>query len=653
MCSRAGNSRSWPAHLAVTLLFATSAVAATWPLALHLGTHLPGRGPGDNLTFVWNFWWMRHTLAASGDFFHTTYLFYPFGADLTLHTHSALAAVLGATLLSTASIVTAQNVVILASYALNGFASYLLAWTTTRHRRASVLAGLYFQASPYFSGHLLGHFNLIGAWGLPLFALMLLRALERQSVVLAAASGVILGLVAYTDYYYVIYVLVIAACLCGGRWVEVSRANGGPHPPRRYNAVFGSALGLIPIGIVLIWTSGGGVWSVGSVRLSMTTGRNLQTAGWIVLLTWLWVRWRPGIHVSLAPLAHVRRDARLIGVLALVAGLGVGPLAWRGLQLWIHGDYVSQQYFWSTAPPGVDLASLLVGNPFHPIWGHAVERLYAKYRMLPIESTAWFGVAPVVWLAWTRASWLRARAARRWLTVGSVFFLWALGPRLTAFGFNTGLLLPATLVRFVPIVANARIPGRAIVVVYMAASVLLAMALAATRGADRRWVHWAIGAVTLLDFAASPFPLFALDQPRLYLELASLPEGAVIDAPFGVRDGFGELGSLDHRMLYYQSIHGKPLVGGFAARVPESLKRRYLSAPGLGTLLRLSAGAPAAEMVVTREDAAATAFLRARDIRYIVLNTNTATADLKAYVRSCLRTTLLATEHERELYVIR
>ena len=53
--------------------------AWTWPLALHLHDAIPG-DPGDNYSFVWNLWWMRHVLATPGlAYFHTTYLFYPFG----------------------------------------------------------------------------------------------------------------------------------------------------------------------------------------------------------------------------------------------------------------------------------------------------------------------------------------------------------------------------------------------------------------------------------------------------------------------------------------------------------------------------------------------------------------------------------------------
>src|ERR1700704_472299 len=86
-------------HMAAAVGFVALAVAWTFPLSFHLSTHLPGGAVGDNAVFLWNFWWMRTALGSGADFFYTTYLFAPAGVDLTLHTHTALAAFAGATAL--------------------------------------------------------------------------------------------------------------------------------------------------------------------------------------------------------------------------------------------------------------------------------------------------------------------------------------------------------------------------------------------------------------------------------------------------------------------------------------------------------------------------------------------------------------------------
>src|SRR3954463_16080934 len=109
-------------------LFGALAVAWTWPLAAHLGGAVPG-DPGDNYSFLWNLWWMRHVLATPGlAFFHTGYLFAPFGTTIADHPHTALPALPAATILEPASIVTAQNLLLLIYIFANMAAMYALVW---------------------------------------------------------------------------------------------------------------------------------------------------------------------------------------------------------------------------------------------------------------------------------------------------------------------------------------------------------------------------------------------------------------------------------------------------------------------------------------------------------------------------------------------
>ena len=218
-------------HGLAALAFAGLALLLTWPLATAAGAAIPGDGYGDNVTFLWNFWWMRHALASATDAaFSSTYLFYPAGIDLTLHTHTALGAWLGATAGRTLSAATALDVYIWLCVGLNGFCTYLLAWRLTRNRAAALVAGLFFAASPYFTGRLRGHVNLLGAWCLPAFWLCFTRALDERSPRAAIAAGLVLAAAPYIDYYYTVYLFVLAGCLLAVRgWrMEITLAS----PPR-------------------------------------------------------------------------------------------------------------------------------------------------------------------------------------------------------------------------------------------------------------------------------------------------------------------------------------------------------------------------------------------------------------------------------------
>jgi hypothetical protein len=94
------------------------------------------------------------------------------------------------------------------------------------------------------------------------------------------------------------------------------------------------------------------------------------------------------------------------------------------------------------------------------------------------------------------------------------------------------------------------------------------------------------------------------------------------------------------------------MVGGFVARLPATLVPRLLQSPFLSVLLRLSAGEVVEPELIDESRATASAFLARSGIRYIVVNTTTASTDLQQYVVS-LPVTELETSGERRLYVVR
>src|SRR5258707_6395095 len=105
----------------VIALLTLAAITGLWllPVLSRFSTAIPGAGAGDNVTFVWNLWWMRYVLHHPGaSFFSTSFLFYPFGADLTLHTHTALPAFVAA-VAGPSSLVASQNVLIVLHLYLN------------------------------------------------------------------------------------------------------------------------------------------------------------------------------------------------------------------------------------------------------------------------------------------------------------------------------------------------------------------------------------------------------------------------------------------------------------------------------------------------------------------------------------------------------
>ena len=156
---------------------------------------------------------------------------------------------------------------------------------------------------------------------------------------------------------------------------------------------------------------------------------------------------------------------------------------------------------------------------------------------------------------------------------------------------------------------------------------------------------WSL-ALVLVDLWPRPRQVTALETPEPYRVLRSLPSGAVLEVPFGMRDGFGELGRLDHRVLFYQTIHEKPLMGGFIARMSPRVRAAHVDDPVLGPLLRLSAG-EALESDPPRDSSDSLACA----CRYVVMHVEASTA-VRQFVESEFRLREVASDPFQTLYAV-
>jgi hypothetical protein len=640
-------------HLAAAGGFVILAVIWTLPLSLHLSTHLPGAALGDNAVFLWNFWWMRTALASNVDFFHTAYLFAPAGTDLTLHTHTALPAFFGATVLGSVPLIMALNITTLASLALNGICTYALALSVTHDRAGALVAGIIFGCSPFIAAHLMGHFNLTTAWTIPLFALACINGVRSGSPRWATVAGVTLAAMAYTDYYYVVYAAAFAVCVF--LW-ETRTWTFARHPTARWPLIAVGALIVIDMGaIAAIPVSGGFSWSIGSTTISAHDLFNpIQSLGVLVVVA-IWALFRPSVR-AVANHAAVHRGRVAAAMTIATFVLFAAPILWKFGRLFPNGDYVTQQYYWRSAPAGVDAATLVLGNPFHGLWGAPVRDVYARLGIDAVESGAWLGgVAAILAIYAIRRRRPADRAVAFWTVVAGTFFIWSLGSHLHIAGWNSGLLTPAALLQFVPLVSNARMPGRAMVMVYLALAMLSALAIATYHGRHRTPATGALVVfLAVAELCAAPLSIVRVDCPSIYFTLRDRPErGALVELPLGFGDGLESVTPVDNRlMLACQTVHGHPLVGGFVARLSPRVVASYRSDPLLAGWMRLS-GARGFEDIPLPDAEAAADRLRADDIRFIVVNRTTASSTLQQYVEHQLAVTKIAERDDRVLYVTR
>jgi hypothetical protein len=362
--------RSALLHGPAIFLYAALAVVWTWPLALYLRDHVPGL-PGDNFSFLWNLWWMRKAVGSADlEFFRSTYLFSPYGVDLVNHPHTALQGYLSATLLSTWSVIEAENFYILVSVFLNALGAYALAFDVLRDRRAAVLAGVAFGGSPYIAAHLLGHFDLLTAWVLPVFALFFRRALDGGRIAPALASGVCVAVAAYSAYYHVVYLALFAIAYTLASW---SAVRVWREPRAQHQLLFTARLIVVALLaldaflILTIVTTGGFTFGLGGMQVSARSVQNPMLLAWLSGAAWLLTRWRLRARIQRLPSDVLWRGIQTLTVTAAVFAVLCLPLIAHAFSLISSGRYVSQAYFWRSAPRGIDVLAPLMGNPFHPL----------------------------------------------------------------------------------------------------------------------------------------------------------------------------------------------------------------------------------------------------------------------------------------------
>jgi hypothetical protein len=398
--------------------------------------------------------------------------------------------------------------------------------------------------------------------------------------------------------------------------------------------LFYLAIGLCGIAAAIAVT-GGAVFRFGGQAISLRAPENAITAAWFSAVGgFMALLVGRGLRVRMIR-ARSRNVAAALATAALLGFVAVAPLLSRLARLRTTGDYVSPTFGWKSSPGGVDVATLLL-NPF----GLVLGTLHATFpsRVNIIEGTCTLGIALLIILfsGWsfitTTRMWSEARA---WRAVALGFGLWALGPYLLVAGHRTPLMLPALVFQHIPVLDNARMPGRAIVVVYLALSVLMAATLAAVSvKSTRRSVFVTLTVIAMAELLPFPVPAWAPDVPRPVVVLSHAPGGAVVDLPLGLRDGFGEIGRLDPRSPWYQTIHGHPMAGGFVARLSPAIRRTYEMSPALSLLLKLSsvnAGA-GVELVQDIPRAAFLSELRTQGFRYVLLHHDSAAPRLTAFI---------------------
>jgi hypothetical protein len=610
----------WRPHASALIAYVVLALVFSWPLPLHLTTHVTGPPDGDTGVYIWNQWvFHREVLSHGTNPYFTDRIFSMTGrADLTLHNYTALADLLALPLLSSLGIVTTFNLIYLFMTVVSAYAMFLLARAISGAGIEAWLAGVIFAWSPMLVTRGAGHFSLVAAAPLPLFVLLLMRAHKRPRVGHAVGLGLVVAVAFAADVYYAVYCVMLGTAYIAWHVVCVERRSA----PRRYRYV-SSVLDvmILPAGVLV-------------VGLVITHGWVFTLFGRTVSVRELYT---PVLALTFLMMMHVARRYRAIRVpvdrstlvktaeLAIVAGLVSALLLSPVLSgLWVRiaeGRFVSPPIYWRSSPAGVDLVAIAFPNPNHPI-APAAWRAWLSARFdgyLESVASVPLSAVIVIMVAWRRG-W---RAPGMWVAFGIGSTLLALGPFIHIAGVNTYVPGPWALLRYVPVIGLARNPARFAVLTMLALAVLLALALTYLRNTEARrpWLRWAVAAIVIAELLPLPRPLYSAAVPAIYDRIAADPHDvAVLQLPFGVRDGASSFGNYTARTQFFQTRHGKRLIGGVLSRVSERRVNRIRSHAMLDALMRLSEGQPLDPGRGAFLAAHAAQFLERAKVGYVVID---------------------------------
>jgi len=640
-------------HLFALCGYAACAVLFTWPLTPQLGTHLTGSPAGDTGVYVWNQWVFQHEILEQGRFpYFTDKIFSLSGrANLSLHNYTAFQDLIALPLMGWLGVVATFNVVYLLMTVLTGYATFLLARHVTGRDAEAWLAGLLFAWGPVLVTRGGGHFSLVAAAPLPIFLLLLLRTTERQRLRDALALGATVSWAAMTDAYYAVYCSVIAAVFMVGRVLTIQWRGLGTRTrvvPWTLDVLLFCLAGLV----LSMLISGG--WQF-TIRGRVASIRSLYTPMLVLtLLAVARVAWSCRTTLMEFDRASVMRFLRFSTAAGVFATALLSPVLYAvGLRI-ADGRWDWEHIFWRSSPRGVDLAAFFLPNPNHPLAPESIRAWLSTPRLDAyfenVASLTFVALLTIV-LAW-RAGW---RIPRLWAGLALVFGALALGPFLHIGGMNTHVPGPWAFLRYMPVIGMARTPGRFSIVLALVVAILFAAALSwlgRHRPERRRAIITAIGLLLIVELLPAPRPLYSAAVPAIYRRIAPAPADVrVLELPFGIRDGTSSVGDFTARSQFYQTVHGKRLIGGYLSRVSRRRISDTRRDPMLDALIRLSEGR---ELDASRWRSlidSGPIFVQRAKVGFVVIDRRRATRELREFAVRAFELQLIDTDGDFELHL--
>ncbi len=298
-----------------------------------------------------------------------------------------------------------------------------------------------------------------------------------------------------------------------------------------------------------------------------------------------------------------------------------------------------------------DLMSFFLPSHLHPLFGQFTLDLYSNIPSWFAEKVNFIGY---IVLGLSALSFLKSRKnpdIKFWLVSTFFFTIISLGPILHFNGvysftdLNLKIPLPYQLLyNTVPFLKNCRTVGRFFVIAALGYSVLAGYGLSELlkyKPERKKLIFAIVGLLIIFEYMCIPYPTAPVNVPDFYSKIGNDTDNyALLEIPQSANAGY-----MEFQYLYYQTVHNKPLVGGYAARYPANVNNFQKETPLIRELKYYSLQ----NKDILQEDVTdiGASVLNANNIRYVVIHKNQLSSTQLDFVNDLLKKTL---KTEPEIY---
>ena len=606
--------KSEPASLFSFLTYSVISLVLTWPLALGLGSDVPG-DLGDSLLNMWILSWgaehlpqlltggMSWTQFWDANIFHPA----PLGLALSEHLFGQVLQILPVYWL-TGNIILCYNLLFISTFVLAAYGTYLLVYDLTGDRRAAFVAGLVYGFLPYRIASV-PHLQVMSSQWMPFALWGLNRFVTTNSYKALVGGTAALVMQNWSCGYYLLYFAPFAPLFVLHRmwslgtlrnvrtWLGLLAAAVGtlvltlpfliPYTQAQQQFGFERPFGEVVRFSANVWsyvTASESLWLFGKALRYYPHGEGETFVGFV---PWL---------------------LAFVALIALVAAPGSDP------EQEVKRGLTPPSPLWKRAL--IVLLAVVVITQFIAVvsavffGGFNVDVLAVPIRARSPQRLLWqFAAAAALLLMVsprTRVTTMRAaRSPLSFFAVATVLAMWlSLGPVPKAGdALVSGFGLYGIFYEYVPGFNGVRVPARYAMIAGLFLAVMAGYGMAAIVRGGQTPRHsilgvrpLAVGVIALLiliEGAAIPLPMngtwgqneatpparvfppgspghrvLGEGVPPVYAAVAALPAGsAITEFPFG--DAAWEI-----RYVYYSAAHWKPITNGYSGSFPPDYSAR-------------------------------------------------------------------------------